>query len=173
MDIADWKGLRTKMIWALGVTFLSGLGYLIYPIGYTIQLDVTELKEYIIEHEAFVKDIVAGVTAERALTEDKLGQLLEYHKRDFHLTGTGSVGTFGGDESYVRVNRRSTATVYKDGDRMLIKCIDVEGKPEAVLIVNGTFSNGNTDILISFSSEAAEDLGISGRVEVEMEPAEQ
>jgi hypothetical protein len=36
--------------------------------------------------------------------------------------------------------------------------------------VNGTFSDTNRDILISFSREAAKDLGISSRVEVELEP---
>jgi len=164
-----WKYVNKETIMTMGVwALLAGL----VTIGYQDHGRLGQLETTLYPHLEATEKIISEAAEERAANEDKLQELIDYHKRDFLLTGTGSVGTFGGDESFLRVNRRSDATVYKDGDRILIKCIDVEGKPEAVLTVSGTFSDSNTDLLISFSSEAAEGLGITGRVEVEMEPAE-
>jgi len=164
-----WKYVNVENIMTMGVwALLVGL----VTIGYQDHGRLGQLETTLYPHLEATEKIISEAAEEREQAQSKLEELLEYHKRDFLLTGTGSVGTFGGDESYVRVNRRSDAKVYKDGDRVLIKCNDVDGKPEAVLTVNGTFSNSNTDILISFSSGAAEGLGITGRVGVEMEPAE-
>jgi len=161
LKFINWENIMTLGIWAL----IAG----IVTIGYGDHSRLGQLETTLYPHLEVTEEIIAKAALERAANEDKLAQLLEYHKRDFELTGTGSVGTFGGDDSFVRVNRSSDAKVYKDGDRIRVKC-DVEGKPEAVLIVDGTFSDTNRDILISFSKEAAADLGIIGRVGVELEP---
>jgi len=169
-DLLDWKGLRTKMAWAGMTVAMGALGYLVYPIGWTIQQDVNALKEYVISHEVYVKAVVAEAEEEREQAQKQLQKILDYIEKDYYIQGTGSVGTFGGDEPYVRVNRRSHAQIYKDGDRVRITCSDIEGKPETTLRVNGSFSNSNQDLVISFSKQAAADLGIIGRVEVELEP---
>lgn len=150
----------TMSVWALLVGIVT--------IGYQDHGRLGQLEEALLPHLEISESLITNAAKERAANEDKLAELLEYHKRDFHLTGMGSVGTFGGDDSFVRVNRSSDARVYKDGDRIRIRC-DVEGKPEAVLIVQGTFSNSNRDILIAFSREAANGLGLTERVEVELE----
>jgi len=169
MPTFNWEVIRTKVLISTGTLLLGGLGYLIYPVGWTIQQDVEGLKEYVIAHEIAVGIIVSNFEEEDKKQQKQLEQLLKYHARDYEITGTGSVGNFGGDDAYVRVNRRSDAGIYQDGDSMMITC-DVEGKPKAVFEVKGTFSDSNLDLMISFSQEAAEELGITGRVEVEIEP---
>jgi len=158
----NWGNIMTLGIWAL----IAG----IVTLGYQDHERLGQLETTLYPHLEATEKIISDAAEEREQAKAKLEELLEYHKRDFLLTGTGSVGTFGGSESYVRVNRSSDAKVYKDGDRMRITC-DIEGKPDAVLIVNGTFSDSrNSDILISFSQEAAKGLGVTGRVGVELEP---
>jgi len=169
MPTFDWEVIRTKVLISTATIILGGLGYLIYPIGYNMQQDINTALTYVTDHPVEVAVIVAELTEERMAQQRQLEQLLKYHERDYEVVGTGSVGNFGGDESYVRVNRRSDAGIYKDGDSMRITC-DVEGKPKAVFEVRGTFSNSDQDLVISFSREAAEQLGITGRVEVEIEP---
>ena len=169
MPTFNWEVIRTKVLISTGTIILGGLGYLIYPVGWTMHQDVADIKQYITVHEIAVGVIVSNFEEEDKKQQKQLEQLLKYHERDYEISGTGSVGTFGGDESYVRVNRRSDAGIYKDGDSMTITC-DVEGKPKAVFEVRGTFSDSNLDLMISFSAEAAEELGITGRVEVEIEP---
>jgi len=169
MPTFDWEVIRTKVLISTATIILGGIGYLIYPVGWTMHQDVADIKQYIGIHEVAVGQIVSNFEEEDRKQQKQLEQLLDYHKRDYEVVGTGSVGTFGGDDAYVRVNRRSLARIYKDGDSMRITC-DVEGKPKAVFEVKGTFSNADQDLVISFSQEAAEELGITGRVEVEIEP---
>lgn len=172
MPFANWRQYRTQMLLTLSGLILSAVGYLSYPIAqeiWAIPQEVRNFNLYIEMHSEEVRVIVANAEEERVIQNKKIEQLLKYHERDYLLIGTGSVGNFGGDEAYVRINRRSDARIYKEGDRIKITC-DVEGKPDAILEVRGTFSNSNQDLLISFSHEAASDLGISGRVEVELEP---
>ena len=148
-----------------------GFGYLVYPVGYTISQNVNANSEYIRVHEEYTKRVIGEAEEERMVQSKQLQKILEYLEKDYYISGMGSVGTFGGGESYVRINRRSDASIYKDGDRIRITC-DIEGKPEAVLRVNGTFTDSNQDLLISFSRQAADDLGVASRVEVELKPAE-
>jgi len=160
------------MLLTLSGLILSAVGYLSYPVAqdlWQIPQEVRNFNSYIEIHREEVSVIVANLEEERELQNEKIEQLLKYHERDYLLIGTGSVGIFGSDESYVRINRRSDARIYKEGDRIKVTC-DVEGKPDAILEVRGTFSDSNQDLLISFSSSAADDLGITGRVEVELEP---
>lgn len=172
MPFANWRQYRTQMLLTISGLILTAVGYLSYPTAqelWGIPQDVRDFSVYIETHEQEVAIIVANLNKEAEKQDKNIEQLLKYHERDYLLIGTGSVGNFGGDEAYVRINRRSDARIYKEGDRIKITC-DVEGKPDAILEVRGTFSNSNQDLLISFSSEAAEDLGINGRVEVELEP---
>lgn len=148
---------------------LSLLGVAVY-LGYGAYQDVQGLNAYRITHETWSGEAIQTASDERQLMDQKLARILETLERDLYLTGMGSVGTFGGEESYVRINRGSDAKIYKDGDRVKITCADLEGKPEAVLRVNGTFSSSDSDLLISFSKQAAENLGLIGRTDVELEP---
>jgi len=172
MAFADWKGLRTKMIWTAGSGFIllvGSMGLSIWGMYWEIYTPETGIKA------AFTTHILASTTAinnaeeERGIQSEQLEQILRHLEKDYYLSGQGSVGTFGGDDVYVRINRRSDANVYKDGDRVRVTC-GMEGKPEAVFRVNGTFSNTNPDILISFSKEAADSLGVVRRIDVELEP---
>jgi len=170
---ADWKGLRTKMFWAMGSGFVLLVGVSIqsgYGLYWEVYTPDTGLKDQVATHQSVSQKAIEDAQKDRDQINEKLAKIQETLDRDYYLTGTGSVGTFGGDEAYVRVNRRSDSKIYRDGDRLRVTCNDVEGKPEAVLTVRGTFSNSNSDLLISFSREAANDLGITGRVEVDLEP---
>jgi len=172
MPFANWRQYRTQMLLTISGLILSAAGYLTYPVAqefWRLPQEVRSFNAYIETHEEEVRVIVANLNEEAENQNEKIEQLLKYHERDYLLIGTGSVGTFGGDESYIRINRRSDARIYKEGDKIKVTC-DVEGKPDAILEVRGTFSNSNQDLLISFSSSAADDLGITGRVEVELEP---
>jgi len=170
-DFANWRWISTMLIW----TAILGLGGVVvtgWGLYWEIYTPETGMKDSFASHLEVSENAIQKASDERKILDDKLGRILDYLEKDYYIDGTGSVGTFGGDESYVRVNRRSRAAIYKDGDRIRITCSDVEGKPEAILRVNGTFSNSNQDLLISFSRAAADDLGIAGRVEVELEPVE-
>ena len=176
MPTFNWEGYKThKILTGSGIVLVTVLGYTLTPFGtfvvapWTMTKDVADIKTYITEHESYVKGRISSIREEAEKQDQKIEQLLKYHQRDFEVVGTGSVGNFGGDEAYVRVNRRSKAGVYKDGDTLRVTC-DIEGKPKATLIVKGTFSNSDQDLIISFSKEAAEDLGITARVGVEIEP---
>ncbi len=172
-DWADWKGLRTKMFWTLGSGFV-GVVVLSMQAGYGLYWEVYEpetgLKDQVANHVTVSQGAINDAQADRDHINEKLAKIQESLDRDYYLTGTGSVGTFGGSEKYARVNRRSDARIYKDGDKVRVTCEDVDGKPETILTVRGTFSDSNSDLLISFSKEAADDLGISGRVAVDLEP---
>jgi len=175
MELSDiWKGWLAKMLWAGTTVVLGTLGYLVYPIGWGVYWDInqpeTGLKAQISSHLTLSQTAIDDAQADRDQINARLAKIQESLDRDYYLTGTGSVGTFGGSEKYARVNRRSDARIYKDGDRMRVTCEDVEGKPEAILTIRGTFSDDNSDLLISFSKEAADDLGITGRVKVDLEP---
>jgi len=172
-DWADWKGIRTKMFWTLGSGFFAVV-VLSIQSGYGLYWEVYEpdtgLKDQVAIHEITAKQAIQSASDDRKQINDKLAKIQESLDKDYYLTGTGSVGTFGGSEKYARVNRRSDAKIYRDGDRIKVTCNNVDGKPESHLIVRGTFSDSNSDLLISFSKEAADDLGITGRVEIDIEP---
>ena len=170
-----WKELRAKVIWTIGSGFVLLVGFSIQQ-GYGLYWDVnrpdTGIKAQFKSHLTASTQAIQDAVDARKQIDDKLAKIQESLDKDYYLTGTASVGTFGGDESYARVNRRSDAKIYKDGDRVRVTCNGIEGKPEAVFIVNGTFSNTNSDLLISFSKEAANQLGVTGRVEVDLEPGD-
>jgi len=172
-DWADWKGIRTKMFWTLGSGFVAVV-VLAIQSGYGLYWDVytpdTGLKDQVANHEITTKQAIQDAADDRKQINDKLAKIQASLDKDYYLTGTGSVGTFGGSEKYARVNRRSDAKIYRDGDRVRVTCNNVPGKPETILVVRGTFSDSNSDLLIAFSKEAADDLGITGRVEVDLEP---
>jgi len=170
-----WKELRAKVIWTLGSGFVLLVGFSIQS-GYVLYWDVnmpdTGLKAQFASHLEVSAEAIQSAQESRDLINDKLGKILARLDKEYYISGVGSVGIFGGDESYIRVNRRSDAKVYKDGDRVRITC-DMEGKPESVLVVNGTFTDSNPDLLVSFSRQAAENLGLTSRVDVELEPVEE
>ncbi len=177
MALADWEAYRTHMIISISGVLLLTFGYFVTPLGeflitpWTLQADVTAALEYSESHPAEVELIIARLRSETEEQDKKLDRLLKYHEKDFEIGGEASVGTFGGDELYIRVNRRSNARVYKDGDRVKITLPDIAGRPDTILVVKGSFSDSrNPDLIISFSKEAADSLGIIGRVEVELEP---
>ncbi len=62
------------------------------------------------------------------------------------------------------------AKVYKDGHRMNIEVTNADGNTRATLVVNGSFSNPNSDLLLRFSKRAAGRLGIDGKCNIEIEP---
>lgn len=159
------------MILTVSGTLLAIALYSLTPVGefiiapWTLKADVATALSYAQNHPGEVQLIIE--------TQDKkIGQLLKYHERDFLLIGTGSVGLFGatGDVPCIRVNRRSRAWIYKEGDKVKVTVNDIEGKPSAILEVKGTFSDSNQDLIISFSRQASAALGLTGRVEVELEP---
>jgi len=174
----NWEEYRTHMILTASGTILVILLYSLTPVGafivapWTLKADVATALEYATNHPGEVEIIINRLREETVLQDKQIGKLLKYHERDFHLIGTGSVGLFGasGDEPCIRVNRRSRAWIYKEGDKVKVTVNDIEGKPSAILEVKGTFSDSNQDLIISFSKQASAVLGLTHRVEVEIEP---
>jgi len=174
----SWEEYKTHMIiTGSGIILVMVLGYTLTPVGsflvapWTLQADVATSLEYIEQHPIEVANIVAGLNLESEEQDKKIEQLLKYHERDYLVGGTASVGTFGGDEAYIRINRRSDAKIYRDGDRVKVTIL-TQGNPDAVFVVRGSFADSrNPDLIISFSKEAAAELGITERCEVEIEPA--
>ncbi len=176
MGFINSEAYRTHMIITISVLILGSIGYFLTPIGeflvapWQLRADVATALEFSIEHPLEVERIIANLREESEKQDSKLDQLLKYHANDFMLGGTAGIGDFGGNESFVRVNRRSPARVYKDGNKVKITLVSVEGQPDATLEVKGTFYDSDSDLIIFFSKQAAEDLGLVGRVEVELEP---
>ena len=178
MAFVNWEEYRTHMILTVSGTILAIVLYSLTPVGaflvapWTLKADVETALAYATSHPGEVQLIISRLKEESETQDKKIEQLLKYHGRDFLLIGTGSVGLFGaiGDVPCIRVNRRSRAWIYKEGDRVKVTVNDIEGKPSAILEVKGTFSDSNQDLIISFSRQASAALGLTGRVEVELEP---
>ena len=110
---------------------------------------------------------------QRAEDRSLMEQILDMQKdsllRDRTIVGLGKAGTFGDGESYVRVNRRSDAKVYREGESVVITIIG-DGDNRQTLPIKGTFADTDRDVMLVFSRGACRELGITGPVEVMMEP---
>jgi len=181
-DLFDWHQVRTKVM----TTIVLSLGFLVYPVlglwemyqefwGYetTTEGTTTTYRE---RHEVLAKEITEQSKKRDDNLEGKLDILLENQARDYklrtHLEGTAALGSFGRDRSYIQVNRGSDAKVYRDGDEVRVTITNIDGNPRTSLTVDGTFNDPNSDVLIRFSRRAADDLGVSGRCNVQIEPVE-
>ncbi len=168
-ELFNLKDVRTKIM----LVSLAALGVLLIPLLGTMQMQ-TEFYGYEITPE--------GVTT---TWRERHGQLVQQSQQNletkidiiigqledrFYLTGTATVGAFGADEAYVQVNRGSDAKVYKDGTRMNVEVTNADRNTRMTLVVDGTFSDPNSDLLLRFSKRAAGRLGIDGKCNIEIEP---
>jgi len=103
MPISDYVNLQTigtKIMWA--VLCLFGLaGY----AGYGAYVETGENTAYIADHKVESAKAIQDLGDGQKRLDDKLARILDTLERDYYLIGTGSVGTFGGSESYIRINR--------------------------------------------------------------------
>jgi len=171
--IADWKHIGTVAILALA----SVVGSIIL-FGWQLYWDVetpdTGLKD------AFATHVTAGEGENKAIADalDNIGKLLgevrtdqqEAYKRDLTMRGLGAAGSFGGTESYVRINSDSDANLYRDGDRVRITKITETGRFSEVFDVRGEWTHPDRSVLVSFSQAACEALEVVGIVKVQLEP---
>ncbi len=168
-ELFNLKDARTKIM----LVSLAALGVLLIPLLGTMQMQ-TEFYGYEITPEGVTttwreRHAQLAQQSQQNL-ENKIDIIIGQLADRFFLTGTATVGTFGADEAYVQVNRGSDAKVYKDGSRMNIEVTNADGNTRATLVVDGTFSDPNSDLLIRFSERAAGRLGIDGKCNIEIEP---
>lgn len=173
----DWRSIATKTVTRIIMVTPGAVVVLaIWLLGISEQGSNTAA---VLENH--LKEVAENQTAEqerRATGRLLVEQLLEMYKEDMirerTIIGVGRAGTFGSDESYIRINRRSDANIYKDGDPVQITVIEAgQGEMRSTLRVQGTFADANRDVMLIFSARACNELGIIGPVEVLMEPLPQ
>ena len=76
MPTFNWEVVRTKVLISTGTVLLGAIGYLIYPIGWTMHQDVADIKQYIAAHELAVLTIVSNFEAEDKKQQKQLEQFL-------------------------------------------------------------------------------------------------
>ena len=107
--------------------------------------------------KALIKDVQTGQDEDR--------------QRDKTMRGMGAQGSFGGTQAYIRVNADSDASIYKDGDRIKITKLGENGRPSEEFVVRGEWTHPDSEVLVSFSTEACKILEVNGIVKVQLEPA--
>jgi len=181
VPFADWRELRTKMIWSGGSLILLGLGYLVYPIGWGLYWEVytpiTGIKDSLATHIETSESAFQTVADALEKIGDLLGNIEQNQqedlKRDLTMRGLGTGGTFGGGAAYVRINADSDASLYKDGDKVKITVItstSLEGRASEVFDVRGEWTHTDRNVLVSFSKVACDILEVEGIVKVQLEP---
>jgi len=175
-ELFDLKDLRTKIMLGL----FAALGVLLVPLLGTMQMQeefygyetseegvTTTWRE---RHAVLSEGTAQTARQSRENLETKLDIIIEQLENRFFLTGTATVGSFGADEAYVQINRGSDASVYKDGMQLNVEVTNADGNTRATLIVDGTFSDPNSDLLLRFSRRAADRLGVNSKCDIEIEP---
>lgn len=168
-ELFAWRDVRTKIM----IVLMTLIGFLLLPL-----LNTMQMQEDFYGYEISVE----GVTTtwrerheERSqdrqdTIEQKIDIVIEQLQGRFYITGTASIGSFGSDESYVMINRGSDASVYKDGMLLNVEVTNAAGNTRAILRVDGTFSDPNSDLLLRFSRRAADRLGVDSKCDIEIEP---
>jgi len=175
-ELFNFKDLRTKIMMGL----ITAIGLLLFPLLNTMQMQ-DEFYEYETGEEGVTTTwrerhaVLSAGTAQTARQsrenlEKKLDIIIEQLEDRFFLTGTATVGSFGTDEAYVQINRGSDASVYKDGMLLNVEVTNADGNTRATLIVDGTFSDPNSDLLLRFSRRAGDRLGVDSKCDIEIEP---
>lgn len=173
-DIAEWKHLGT-----LAVIGLAGWLGTVCLLGWQLYWDVytpdTGIKASLSSHletyegeQKKITDALDGIV--KVLGEVRTDQQ-EAYRRDMTMRGMGTQGSFGGTQTYVRVNADSDASIYKDGDRIKITKLGTNGRPSEEFIVRGEWTHPDSEVLVSFSTEACKILEVNGIVKVQLEPA--
>lgn len=173
-DIAEWKHLGTVAI--LGLASVVGS---IILFGWQLYWDV-ETPDIGLK-DAFASHVTAAEGGNQSIADalENIGKVLgevrvdqqEAYKRDLTMRGLGAAGSFGGTESYVRINADSDAgDVYRDGDRIRITKITDTGRFSEVFDVRGEWTHPDPTVLVSFSQAACEALEVVGIVKVQLEP---
>jgi hypothetical protein len=166
MGLFDWTEIRTKIMWSVISALGLGFIYLLYPAYQQVGATVLELAA----HKEEYKDYTQDASEERQDISEKLDKVIDRIDREYYIAGVGEPGTFGSDARYVRINRSSNARIYREGEQVIIRLIDIDGRPRVTLPIQGTFRDANQDLLVRFSRAAAENLEIEGTTEVELEP---
>ena len=93
------------------------------------------------------------------------------HHLIFEAEAEDSSGRLHRSQAYVRVNADSDASIYKDGDRIKITKLGENGRPSEEFVVRGEWTHPDSEVLVSFSTEACKILEVNGIVKVQLEPA--
>ena len=122
--IADWKHIGTVAVLALAsvVGSIILFGWQLYWDVYTPDTGMkATLSSHILSAEGEQKSITDALADIVKILGEVRTDQQESYKRDLTIRGLGVAGTFGGDDSYVRINSDSDASLYRDGDRVRIR----------------------------------------------------
>ena len=172
MDLSvDWKKIRTMSVWSSPILIISMASWLWSFYG---RVEVLETSFQ--EHMEWSNTQIAQGSSQRDHMSEKMDYLInmveQERVRQLTVVGRGSPGNFGSDTSFVRINRQSGRIRYQDGERVKVTVLSGRGETSLNLLINGTFSNANNDLIVIFSRKACDELGISEPVEVKLEPVE-
>jgi len=173
-EVANWKGVRTALV-IMGLGYIGTVILLLWNLYWAVYTPETGLIEsfatHIVTSEGEIKSVTTALDdIKKLLGEVKQGQD-DDRQRDLTMRGMGAQGSFGGTQAYVRVNADSDASIYKDGDRIKITKLGADGRPSEEFVVRGEWTHPDSEVLVSFSTEACKILEVNGIVKVQLEPA--
>ena len=144
----------------------------LYWVVYTPETGLIEsFATHIETSEGTIQSVADTLEDIKALIKDVQTGQDEDRQRDLTMRGMGAQGSFGGTQAYVRVNADSDASIYKDGDRIKITKLGENGRPSEEFVVRGEWTHPDSEVLVSFSTEACKILEVNGIVKVQLEPA--
>lgn len=164
-NLADWKGLRTKMIWT-APAWVPALGLSIFGFVSWIQ-GVNQLSRDFDAHLEVSQVAIAQIASVEQL-------LKTMNRRDLTKRGMGEAGDFGGNAEYVRMSSE-LSSLYLNGDRVRITNLSATGRPSEVFSIRGEWDPEDPEVLISFSAKASAvfSLDLGDKIKIRIEPVEE
>jgi len=164
-NLADWKGLRTKMIWT-SPFWAPALALSIFGAVSWVQ-GVNQLGLNFTAHLQTSQIAIAQIASVEML-------LKAMNRRDLTKRGMGEAGDFGGNAEYVRMSSE-LSSLYLNGDRVRITNLSAAGRPSEVFSIRGEWDPEDSEVLISFSARASTvfSLDLGDKIKIRIEPVEE
>ena len=164
-EVADWKGLRGKMIWT-SPAWLPTLGIAAWSVVAWVQ-GVNVLSASFTAHLQTSGIAIAQISS--------VAELLNImNRRDLTKRGKGKAGNFGGNAEYVRISSELSA-LYTNGDDLRITNLSAIGKPSEVFSIRGEWDPEDSEVLVSFSLGASTVFSLERgeKIKIKIEPVEE
>jgi len=172
MELADWKWIRTMIIWA-GILALGGL---IYPIGWGLYWDINApgvgLSAVVGGNATVIKQLVAYNSMHEGKQQGQFEDIQKQLKDLSLLYGLATVSD-AGDEITAAINVGGPAVRLDEGQELWVTNRSGESKTKIKVRVSGSFTAGDR-YLIRLSKEAGIAIEASkNEIQVVIEPIEE
>ncbi len=164
-EVADWKGLRGKMIWT-SPAWLPTLGLAAWSLVAWVQ-GVNTLATSFAAHQQ-----TSGVAIAQIASVVELLHIM--NRRDLTKRGKGEAGDFGGTAEYVRISSE-LSSLYTNGDDLRITNLSAVGTPSEVFSIRGEWDPKDSEVLVIFSAGASTVFSLEegDKIKIRIEPVEE